>query len=171
VRPFPLLLIGLIACAESLPPSDGSLSSPRDPAPLHGRWEGELIAGNPIRRALGFGQLVPVTVTITPLPTPRDSTAKSCRGCASGSFAAHAHGVLRPPYQQYDHVEAWLLADDRTLLRLGGCCDLGELELHGQVDGDRIRGRWFQVFLGDGPNGTFVLRRASQGEAAKAPHN
>ena len=57
VRRLFFVVIALVACAEgALPPDD--LSSPSDPAPLIGHWDGELIAGGPIRRTLGLGHRV-----------------------------------------------------------------------------------------------------------------
>ena len=173
------LLVMLLVAAACRHGSDAplpifdSLPPPGDPSALAGQWQGELIAGSPLRRALGLGRSVPVTVTITPHSRPDTASPSStdCRGCFGGTFAADSRGVLNPPRREHRGVEAWLFGGDIAFLRLGGCCDSGELELYGRMERDRLSGRWSQVFLSDGPRGTFELRRAPRSESADPPQN
>jgi len=168
-----VVLLAAIACSQGagapLPEVD-SLPPPSDPAPLAGSWQGELTAGGSLRRALGLASGIPITVTIAP-SIAAETTSTSCRGCAGGAFATDARGALSPTRRENHGVQAWLFAGDIAFLRLGGCCDSGELELYGRIEGDRMRGTWAQAFLTDGPHGTFELRRAPPTERAKPPHN
>jgi hypothetical protein len=103
------------------------------------------------------------TVELVPDPLP-DSVCKAApevicsthvRGAGSISTVDLLGGQLQP------EVIGGILTNGKVIFILGGCCDRGELEMHGRASHGRISGKWWQTFVSDdGRTGKFVLTRA-----------
>ena len=173
LRRFLTCLVLLTACGDSPSSSTGSvgeLPPLGDVAALSGTWEGELRAGSRLTRLIGIAPTVSLTVQLGP-HQESDGQGLHPAGTVRGLFASNlARVVERPPRVASPLAGGAIFASDSVFLRLGLCCDGGELELYGHVDDDRLRGVWWQIFHGGGPSGTFELQRTNDA-IPQLPHN
>jgi hypothetical protein len=134
--------------------------------PLAGTWDIEITRGSwPWARTTVRGQ---VHLASAPLPKcdqeeeRRTRNGLLCHTLAEGTWSIPLDSLTRPhPYAGWTpDAGAIALTDGTILVEIGGCCDRGEFSGRGRVDRDRIKGRWHQQFLNNGPGGRFVMRRA-----------
>jgi hypothetical protein len=160
------LVVGgaLLACAaphEALPPAG-------DPRLLTGTWDVVLRRGEWTRLVPFGGAAAHGRLTLRPSAgrdsiTDATSRRVACAGCLRGTFRLAADGWL-PDSLRGDTVSAAVFSHGRAIIMLeiaGDCGDCGNLVLEGRPYGNRMSGRWYQEFLGDGPKGAFVLRRVN----------
>jgi hypothetical protein len=76
---------------------------------------------------------------------------QTARGAICSSLAAGTHNL--PVSQLVEHqfgdtVQGAVDDANRVLFRLGGCCDIGELEATARYRADSLRGKWEETRVG-----------------------
>ena len=156
-----LVLISGCGGLGDVPPDTHDVGSPSlgGPSRFVGRWEGDVTTGSRMGSTLRLSKAAPFILILRPGDGP-DTSSRSCDGCVVGTYEATLGALVEHPQQNAPQFEGWVLANDSAFVRLGRCCDAGEIELHGRLAQDHFRGRWWQVFLSNGASGSFDLRRA-----------
>lgn len=134
-------------CSESPKPTTNLTISQ-----LSGEWTMEVVTSG----FLPHGGRFAVSLSS---PT-RDTycTSRHCAPVVYGHADGNWNGILRSPPKS-NRVEAAFLAADTLLIRVGEGTDAGEIVARGTFDGRELSGRWHQEFAGEGPRGTFIMRR------------
>jgi len=132
---------------------------------ISGEWQVSLRLSRRIKPAQGVDWPIGGELALAPSPT-RDSAGVEvpCRGCLRGNFRLDA--AIGPySWPRGAITDSTLIgvldADGRLFLRLGGCCEVGELELVGLWAKDKIKGNWEQTLMAaEVPRGLFALQRS-----------
>lgn len=156
-RRFALLLFALLLAAACRAGAEGQGSDHARVPDLRGTWVVEI-------RRDDTGPSAAVIGAVSLRPSVADSACSrrypdmDCESHVQGSHDLDLAALLG--YALPAEVDA--VFDDRGsfYMKLGGCCDRGELDGVGRVDEDGIVGSWTEARAGEGTRrGTFRLRR------------